>query len=149
MTDTVYYPYLGSGKIYARAQGSAAGLMELGNASKLELAVKEDKQKLKDFSKPGGGTYSSVSRISEATLQMTLNDLNKTNVARAVFLATYDDGPDARAAALAAGLAAGRAAYRDALPGASTRDGLARLDAAIIAVIAVTRDADIYLAGAP
>jgi hypothetical protein len=85
MTDTVYYPYLGSGKIYARAQGSTAGLMELGNASKLELAVKEDKQKLKDFSKPGGGTYSSVSRISEATLQMTLNDLNKTNVARAVF----------------------------------------------------------------
>ena len=85
MTDTVYYPYLGSGKIYARIQGSAAGLMELGNASKLELAVKEDKQKLKDYSKPGGGTYASVSRISEATLQMTLNDLNKTNVARAVF----------------------------------------------------------------
>ena len=85
MTDTVYYPYLGSGKIYARTQGSAAGLMELGNASKLELSVKEDKQKLKDFSKPGGGTYSSVSRISEATLMMTLNDLNKTNVARAVF----------------------------------------------------------------
>lgn len=85
MTDTTYYPYLGSGKIYARAQGSAAGLIELGNASKLELSVKEDKQKLKDYSKPGGGTYSSVSRISEATLQMTLNDLNKANVARAVF----------------------------------------------------------------
>lgn len=85
MTDTVYYPYLGSGKIYARPAGSATGLMELGNASKLELAVKEDKQKLKDYSKPGGGTYASVSRISEATLSMTLNDLNKTNVARAVF----------------------------------------------------------------
>jgi hypothetical protein len=67
------------------------------------------------------------------------------NVARAVFHATYDDGPDARAAALAAGLAA----YRDALPGASTHDGLARLDAAIIAVIAVTRDADTYIGGAP
>ncbi len=85
MTDTVYYPYLGSGKIYARVAGAAAGLMELGNASKLELAVKEDKQKLKDYSKPGGGTYASVSRVSEATLSMTLNDLNKTNVSRAVF----------------------------------------------------------------
>lgn len=85
MTGTVYYPYLGSGKIYARVAGAAAGLMEIGNASKLELAVKEDKQKLKDFTKPGGGTYTSVSRISEATLSMTLNDLNKTNVARAVF----------------------------------------------------------------
>lgn len=85
MTDTVYYPYLGSGKIYARAAGAAAGLIEIGNASKLELAVKEDKQKLKDYSKPGGGVYATVSRVSEATLQMTLNDLNKTNVARAVF----------------------------------------------------------------
>lgn len=85
MSETSYYPYLGSGKIYARVAGMAAGLMELGNASKLELAVKEDKQKLKDFTKPGGGTYASVSRIDTVTLQMTLSDLNKTNVARAVF----------------------------------------------------------------
>ena len=85
MTDTVYYPYLGSGKIYARVAGAAAGLIELGNASKLELAVKEDKKKLSDFSKPGGGTYASVSRIDTVTAQMTLNDMNRTNVARAVF----------------------------------------------------------------
>lgn len=85
MTATVYYPYLGSGKIYARVAGAAAGLLELGNASKLDLAIKEDKQKLKDYSKPGGGIYASVSRIAEATLSMVLNDLNKTNVARAVF----------------------------------------------------------------
>lgn len=85
MTDTVYYPYLGAGKIYARVAGAAAGLLELGNASKLDLAVKEDKQKLKDFSKPGGGIYASVSRIDTVTVQMKLNDLNKTNVARAVF----------------------------------------------------------------
>ena len=85
MADNTYYPYLGSGKIYARVAGAAAGLVELGNASKLELSVKEDKQKLKDFSKQGGGTYSSVSRIDEVTVQMTLNDLNKTNVSRAVF----------------------------------------------------------------
>lgn len=85
MSDTVYYPYLGSGKVYARLSGVAAGLLELGNASKLDLAVKEDKKKLQDFSKPGGGTYASVSRIDTVTLQMTLNDLNKTNVARAVF----------------------------------------------------------------
>jgi hypothetical protein len=85
MTDTVYYPYLGSGKIYARIAGAAAGLLELGNASKLDLAVKENKQTLKDFSKPGGGVYASVVRIDSATLSMTLNDLNKTNVARALF----------------------------------------------------------------
>lgn len=85
MSDTVYYPYLGSGKIYARVAGAAAGLIELGNASELTLAVKENKVKLQDFSKPGGGTYASVSRIDTVTAQMKLNDLNKTNVARAVF----------------------------------------------------------------
>lgn len=85
MTDTVYYPYLGSGKIYARVAGAAAGLMELGNASKLEIAVKDKKVKLQDSTKPGGGTYASVSQIESTTLAMTLNDLNKTNVSRAVF----------------------------------------------------------------
>jgi hypothetical protein len=85
MMDTSYYPYLGSGKIYARVAGTATGRMELGNASKLELAVKEDKQKLKDYTKPGGGTYASVTRVDSVTLNMTLHDLNKTNVARAVF----------------------------------------------------------------
>lgn len=84
-TDTVYYPYLGSGKIYARIAGAAAGLMELGNASKLEIAVKDKKVKMQDSTKPGGGVYASVSQIETVTLAMTLNDLNKTNVARAVF----------------------------------------------------------------
>lgn len=85
MPETSYYPYLGSGKIYARVAGAAAGLMELGNASKLELSAKEEKQTLKDFTKPGGGSYASISRIDTVSVQMTLHDLNKTNVARAVF----------------------------------------------------------------
>lgn len=83
--QTTYYPYLGSGKIYARVAGAAAGLMDLGNASKLEIVVKDKKVSLQDFSKPGGGTYASVSRIENATLNMTLNDLNKGNIARAIF----------------------------------------------------------------
>ncbi|OGB58442.1 MAG: hypothetical protein A2503_10180 [Burkholderiales bacterium RIFOXYD12_FULL_59_19] len=85
MTDTVYYPYLGVGKVYARIAGAAAGLMDIGDASKLDLAVKEDKKKQMDSGKLGGGVRATVSRISEVTLSMTLNDLNKTNVARAVF----------------------------------------------------------------
>lgn len=85
MTDTVYYPYLGVGKLYARVAGAAAGLMDIGDASKLDLAVKEDKKKQMDSGKLGGGVRATVSRITEVTLSMTLNDLNKTNVARAVF----------------------------------------------------------------
>ena len=85
MTDTVYYPYLGVGKLYARVAGAAAGLMDIGDASKLDLAVKEDKKKQMDSGKLGGGVRATVSRIQEVTLSMTLNDLNKTNIARALF----------------------------------------------------------------
>jgi len=85
MTDTVYYPYLSVGKVYARIAGAAAGLMDIGDASKLDLAVKEDKKKQMDSGKLGGGVRATVSRITEVTLSMTLNDLNKTNVARALF----------------------------------------------------------------
>lgn len=85
MTDTTYYPYLGSGKIYARVAGAAAGLIYMGNASKLDITVKDKKVSLQDFSKPGGGVYASVSRIESATLNVVLNDLNKTNIARAIF----------------------------------------------------------------
>ena len=85
MTDTTYYPYLGSGKLYARVQGASAGLIDMGNASKLELTVKDKKVNLQDFSKPGGGNYASVSRIESVTLNVTLNDLNKANVSRAIF----------------------------------------------------------------
>jgi hypothetical protein len=85
MTNTVYYPYLGVGKLYARIAGAAAGLMDIGDVSKMDLAVKDDKKKQQDSSKLGGGVRAIVSRITEVTLNMTLNDLNKTNVARAVF----------------------------------------------------------------
>ena len=56
----------------------------------------------------------------------------------AIFHATYDDGPDA----LAAALSAGRAAYRSVAPRWPTRDELALLDAAITAAITVHRAAD-------
>lgn len=85
MTDTVYYPYLGVGKLYARVAGAAAGLIDIGDASKLDLAVKEDKKKQMDSTKLGGGVRATVPRITEVTLSMTLNDLNKTNIARALF----------------------------------------------------------------
>jgi hypothetical protein len=81
----VYKPYLGSGQVYARVAGAAAALLPIGNCSMFEPAVKEDKQTLKDYTKPGGGTYSSVSRIDTVSVKMKLHDLNTTNVARAVF----------------------------------------------------------------
>ncbi len=80
-----YKPYLGSGQVYARIAGSAAALLAIGNCSMLEPTVKEDKQTLKDYTKPGGGTYASVSRIDTVSIKLKLHDLNPTNVARAIF----------------------------------------------------------------
>ena len=60
----------------------------------------------------------------------------------AIFHATYDDGPDALAAALSAGRAAGLDAYRSVAPRQPTHDELVLLDAAITAAITVHRAAD-------
>ena len=80
-----YKPYLGSGQVYARIAGAAVALLAIGNCSMLEPTVKEDKQTMKDFTKPGGGTYASVSRIDTVSIKLKLHDLNPTNVARAIF----------------------------------------------------------------
>lgn len=93
MTDTVYYPYLGSGVLYARPYGSSEGLMSVGNASDLLYKVNEEKQKVKNFAKPGGGTYAAVSRINDVTVSFKLYDLNPVNMARVLFGdATYITG---------------------------------------------------------
>jgi hypothetical protein len=82
---TVYKPYIGSGKIYARVAGADAPMIEVGNVSKLELGVEEETKEMQDYTKPGGGVYASVSRIKNITVGMSLHDLNPTNLARAIF----------------------------------------------------------------
>ena len=63
------YSYLGSGKVFARVVGAAAGLRFLGNVIDLSFAVAEDNKELKDRTQPGGGTYNEVRRVEsvEAT----------------------------------------------------------------------------------
>src|SRR5574343_1344209 len=78
-------PLLASGKWYARAVGSAAAFEECGNFSKAELGIEEEVKKMQDYTQPGGGTYASVTRISNITLNMTWHDVNTTNLARVAF----------------------------------------------------------------
>jgi hypothetical protein len=82
---TTYYPYKGSGKIYGKVEGVTGGLIEFGNASKLEFAAKEEKKTLKDFTSPGGGSYASLTKIDSVSVAMTLHDLNKENLAKVLF----------------------------------------------------------------
>lgn len=82
------YSYIGSGKIRIREYGSLAGLIEVGNCSKLDFGVTEDEKSLKDFTQPGGGTYNSVSRISAVEISFTAHDISPANLARALYGST-------------------------------------------------------------
>ena len=79
------YSYLGSGKLYLREIGAAAGLLEVGNCSALTFGVTEDIKELKDYTQPGGGTYNEVRRISAVEATMTIHDLSAPNLARALY----------------------------------------------------------------
>ncbi len=79
------YSYLGSGKVYVRVAGAAAGLRFVGNVTDLSFNVTEDNKELKDRTQPGGGTYNEVRRIDsvEATIKMT--DFSPENLAMAAY----------------------------------------------------------------
>lgn len=79
------YSYLGSGKIWLREIGGAGGLVQVGNASKLDFSVTEDTKELKDYTQPGGGTYNEVRRISAVEMSATLHDISASNLARALY----------------------------------------------------------------
>lgn len=82
MTD---YSYIGTGKVYVKVKGAAAGLKEVGNVSRLSFAITEETKELKDFTQPGGGTYNEVRRVSSVEATMVLHDLSPENLARALF----------------------------------------------------------------
>jgi hypothetical protein len=79
------FSYLGSGKVYLREVGGTVGLVEVGNCSALNFSVTEETKELKDYTQPGGGTYNEVKRISAVECQITIHDLNATNLSRALY----------------------------------------------------------------
>ncbi len=79
------YSYIGSGKIYVREYGAAAGRKEIGNCSRLALSVTEDTKELIDHTQPGGGTYNEVRRIQAVEATILMHDLSPDNFARALF----------------------------------------------------------------
>jgi len=84
MSEQIFRPYLGSGKVYGRIVGSAAPLRELGNVSELKIKTEEDVKELTDNTSSGGGTYAEVRRVKSASASMTLHDLNRANLAMAL-----------------------------------------------------------------
>lgn len=79
------YSYLGSGRVYVREIGATTGFLEAGNCNSLTLAVNEESKESKDYTKPGGGTYNEVRRISSVEASLTMNELDPNNLARAFY----------------------------------------------------------------
>lgn len=77
--------YIGKGTIYLGPYDGSAKARPIGNCSKLELSISEDKKELPDYQNPGGGVANSISRISAIEAGITLHDISPENLALAVF----------------------------------------------------------------
>jgi hypothetical protein len=79
------YSYLGVGKIYMRIAGAAAALVEIGNASQLDLTPVSDQKELVDYTALGGGLQNSVQRVKSVDLSFIAHDLSPDNLARGLW----------------------------------------------------------------
>lgn len=82
--------FIGSGKIKLAAYGSGASFgvrefRDVGNASAFQFSFSENKQELRDYRDPAGGTDASVSRIESVTGQMDLRHFTAENMAEVVW----------------------------------------------------------------
>lgn len=76
--------YIGKGKVYIKEEGATAALAEMGNCTALALSITEDVKKALNYQTAGGGTLNEVRRIESVVLSMTLQELSRENLARAL-----------------------------------------------------------------
>jgi hypothetical protein len=77
--------WLGSGHIGLRPSGSAVPFERVGNSSELTFNIDEDEKSIPDYTRPGGGKYDSVRRITSVGLTMNLYDLTVGNLTRNLY----------------------------------------------------------------
>ena len=89
MATMVYAPQMTVGQVYARNVAIAGEpLRPVGNVSKLEVSFEEEVIRQPDYTKPGGGTYASVRRVTQSSLATTWHDFNLNNLALALYGST-------------------------------------------------------------
>lgn len=84
MSTQTYEPFRGSGKLYLRKYGAAAGLVEVGNCNGVKFTVDINSQEVQDFTRPAGGTYATDDRIKSGSVSFTAWDFNTENLTRAM-----------------------------------------------------------------
>ncbi|MBF0283590.1 MAG: hypothetical protein HQL51_03930 [Magnetococcales bacterium] len=78
------YFFKGKGTVYARlAANAAAPLRALANSSELKIDINSKSETLQDYDSPAGGIVAMESRIEDASVSLTLHDLNHLNLALA------------------------------------------------------------------
>lgn len=127
--------YIGKGRLFLSPYGGGAGGYEVGNVSKLEFSVSEEKKELLDYTSAGGGKRNSRSRITGVNVAMTLHDINSDNLSAAVF---------GSKAAVTAGAIVDEAIT--AYLGALSRT-LYQIDTAVAPVVTHTTGTPTYVAG--
>lgn len=77
--------FIGRGKVYLKKRGVNEAARFVGNVTKLDFAVSEDKKEIKDYTTAAGGTYDTYSRIDKVEANLSLSDLSAENLAMALF----------------------------------------------------------------
>lgn len=85
MAIQTFRPTALTGQVYLRRYGTTDPLRAIGNCSKLDESVEEETKSLKDYTKPGGGEWATLRRVSSMNLAATLHDLD----AKALALVRY------------------------------------------------------------
>lgn len=80
--DQKSYSFIGIGSISIGLYGSGR-LARVGNVSKVDINITEDKKELMDYENPGGGTHSQLTRIKTAEVALDLRELSPANLAMA------------------------------------------------------------------
>lgn len=84
------YYFKGAGSCYIRKFDASTPYTKVSNVSKLALTVNETTETLKDFDSATGGSVMQISTIDSVDVEMTLNDLDPTTLARALWGETSD-----------------------------------------------------------
>ena len=74
--------YIGKGSVYIAKAGDP--LVRIGNTSKLDFSIEEEKKELMDYENPGGGVADSVTRIKGVKLALSVHKLSAENLATAL-----------------------------------------------------------------
>lgn len=82
MTQALTRNFVGKGRFWVQAVSGK--LFELGNVDKCTFSAKVDSDKVMDYTKGGGGVAGSYSAISEASVALSVSDLNARNLALAL-----------------------------------------------------------------